>query len=303
MSQYTDGPTKTFTSGGALGQFLRVDTPAALALAGASDVEIGTVEEAVFAAGPTTVRLTTAQGTIKMVAGGVIAIGGTVYAAASGKVAATGTVVIGYAMEATTADGDILEVLRVANTDISTAISGTTAAAFVADSDATTAKVAIGTGAGTGDYTATIVAPTLAANRTIILPAVAGTLATLAGAETMTNKTMTAPVLTSPVLSLAVATVVTGGTAIGNANAVAASTFTLVTGADNTAAAKLPEAAAGAICIVKNISGTAILPVFPAVNDSINNAAANAVYNMGNNGLNIFVAYNAVAWSTDLAKA
>jgi predicted RecA/RadA family phage recombinase len=93
-----------------------------------------------------------------------------------------------------------------------------------------------------------------------------------------------------------VATVVVGGTAIANANAIPGTGFTLVTGADNTAAVRLPEAAAGKICIVKNAEAGSILKVFPAVNDTINGAAANAVYNQGNAALRTYVAYNAVAW-------
>jgi predicted RecA/RadA family phage recombinase len=96
---------------------------------------------------------------------------------------------------------------------------------------------------------------------------------------------------------VSVATVVVGGTAIGNANAVGIG-FTLVTGADDTAAIKLPEAAAGKLCIVKNAEAAKILKVFPAVNDTINGGAANAVYNQGNGVFSIYVAYNAVAWFT-----
>lgn len=95
-----------------------------------------------------------------------------------------------------------------------------------------------------------------------------------------------------------VATVAVGGTAIGNANAVDVG-FTLVTGADDTAAIKLPEAAAGKVCLVKNGVADKILKVFPAVNDTINAAAANAVYNQTNGAFRMYVAYNAVAWYTD----
>jgi len=96
---------------------------------------------------------------------------------------------------------------------------------------------------------------------------------------------------------VSVATVAVGGTAIGNANAVDVG-FTLVTGADDTAAIKLPAAAAGKVCIVKNGVADKILKVFPTVADTINGAAANAVYNQGNGCQHIYVAYNAVAWFT-----
>jgi predicted RecA/RadA family phage recombinase len=98
---------------------------------------------------------------------------------------------------------------------------------------------------------------------------------------------------------LPVATVVVGGTALANANAIPGTGFTLVTGADDTAAVKLPEAAAGKVCVVKNGVANKILKVFPSANDTINGAAANAVYNQGNGCHAVYVAYNAVAWFTD----
>jgi len=94
------------------------------------------------------------------------------------------------------------------------------------------------------------------------------------------------------------ATVVVGGTAQANANAVDIG-FTLVTGADNTAAIVLPTAAAGKMCIIKNNVPTAILKVFPGASDTINAGAANAVYNQMNGDLRMYIAYNAVAWLTD----
>lgn len=97
---------------------------------------------------------------------------------------------------------------------------------------------------------------------------------------------------------LAAATVAVGGTAIGNANAVGTG-FTNVTGADNTAAVRLPEASAGKVVILKTTTSGKILKVFPAVGDTINAAAANAVYNQANLALRVYVAQNAVAWYTD----
>lgn len=116
MSQYTDHNCKTFTSGGALAVHLRVKAPSALALAGATDAELGTLETPAFSAEPATVRLRTASGSCKMVASGAITAGVTVYAAASGKIASSGSVVCGTALEAATADNDVIEVLRHADT-------------------------------------------------------------------------------------------------------------------------------------------------------------------------------------------
>lgn len=113
MSQYVETPTKTFVAGGAIPQFARVKlTSGKLALAGASDQEIGTLETETFADGDWgTVRLRTAAGTAKMIAAGAVTAG-PCYAAANGRVDDTGTVQIGDALEAATAAGDIIEVLR-----------------------------------------------------------------------------------------------------------------------------------------------------------------------------------------------
>lgn len=113
MTQYNEGPTKAFPTGGALGQFLRVKTPTSLALAGATDVELGTMEEPAFASGEHgTVRLRTAGGTVKMVAASAITAGVAVYAAASGKVDDNGSIVIGTAVTAASGDNSVIEVLR-----------------------------------------------------------------------------------------------------------------------------------------------------------------------------------------------
>jgi len=63
--------------------------------------------------GIVTVKLNTASGTHEMRAGGVISAGAAVFPAASGKVLATTTsanLAIGIALEAATADGDVIEV-------------------------------------------------------------------------------------------------------------------------------------------------------------------------------------------------
>lgn len=119
MSQFVEANVKGFPAGGAVAQHLRVTNPAALAAAGSTVVELGTMENATFASGELgQVRLRTAFGTAKMVAAGAISAGAAVYAAASGKVAATGTVFVGNALEAAGADNDVIEVLRGPNTDI-----------------------------------------------------------------------------------------------------------------------------------------------------------------------------------------
>jgi hypothetical protein len=50
------------------------------------------------------------------------------------------------------------------------------------------------------------------------------------------------------------------------------------------------------VCIIKNTSATAHLPVFPNLSDSINGAAANAALNVPAGTACMLVAYNAVNW-------
>jgi len=118
MSQFFESPTRPDTAAGAIAQHLRVKTTGALVVATATDVELGTMDTPATAAGPATVRLRTAEGTRKMVALTAITKNNPVYAAAGGKVAATGSVFVGTAMEAATADNDVIEVLPGPNTDV-----------------------------------------------------------------------------------------------------------------------------------------------------------------------------------------
>lgn len=116
MSQYVETASRSFEAGGAIGRHLRVTlTAGQLALAGIGVRELGTVEEAAFAAGDRrAVRLRTAQGTTKMVAAGAITAGADVYTAANGlvNVSAAGAYLVGTALEAAGAAGDVIEVLR-----------------------------------------------------------------------------------------------------------------------------------------------------------------------------------------------
>lgn len=173
MSQYVETPTKTFVAGAAIAQHLRVKLSSGkLAAAGASDVSLGTMEYASFAdLDDVAVRLRTAQGTRKMVALDAITAGNPCYAAAGGKVAAAGTVFEGTALEASAADGDVIEVLPGPNTDISATVTGTTAATFEVDSDLGKPRTALGSQTGgTGDFKAVIRPPTtLTADRVFTL--------------------------------------------------------------------------------------------------------------------------------------
>lgn len=196
MSQYNEGPRKGFTAAAAIGINLRVKitdastSPITINVAGASDPSIGVVEDAVLAAGPCTVLLANAAGTRKMVASGSITGGNPVYAAATGKVASSGSVVEGKAFETTTANNDILEVLSTHNSDISTAISGTTAVGFEVDNDSSAPKIKLlAQSGGSGDYTTTLKPEaTLSGDTSVIVPEVDGTLAALELAQTFTAR-------------------------------------------------------------------------------------------------------------------
>jgi hypothetical protein len=163
MSQYVETPTKTDVAAAAIAQHLRVKTTGALAVAGATDVELGTMEEPCTAAGTCVIRLRTAAGTCKMVASAAITAGVTVYAAASGKIASSGSVVIGTALEAATANNDVIEVLR--HADVGQAFTSQTLIA-AADSGA-------GSTILPGTNAAYVDAYTTDANDWIVLPALA----------------------------------------------------------------------------------------------------------------------------------
>lgn len=85
-----------------------------IAVAGATDVAIGVVNDEIATADLTdvyvAVDLLGKGGTKKMVANGAIAVGNTVYQAASGKVSATGTRPVGRALTASASDGDTITV-------------------------------------------------------------------------------------------------------------------------------------------------------------------------------------------------
>jgi hypothetical protein len=207
MSQYVEGPTKSFASGAALSAHRRVIRSAGvLAYASNTEVEFGTLKDATFAdsnfaSGYTngTVRLRTAEGTVKMVASEAITVDNPVYAATNGRIAASGTVLLGIALETATTDGDVIEVLRRGETSDSAAAGGTTAAAFEVDSDATTPKIALsGQSGGTGDFTTTLKPETtLSGDNAIIVPEADGdTLVAAALAQTLSSKTLTTPLFT-----------------------------------------------------------------------------------------------------------
>ena len=114
MASYVETAARTFTAGAALAQYIRVKLSSSkLAASGVGDDDIGTLESEAFAdLDIRDVRLITAQGTRKMVAAAAISVGSRVFQAASGKIndVALGKF-IGYALEAATANNDVIEVL------------------------------------------------------------------------------------------------------------------------------------------------------------------------------------------------
>ena len=114
MSGYIDGNTRTFECDEALAIFrcVKMDADGKVTYADATDAYHGTSENATFAAGEyVNVRLRTASGTRKMTAAGAITAGSAVFNAADGKVDDSGDTPIGYALEAASGDGAIIEVL------------------------------------------------------------------------------------------------------------------------------------------------------------------------------------------------
>lgn len=110
---YNQGPL-TFTAGEALEAHRRVKLSGdrTVVYADAGDSGIGTVRYAVESGGKATVDVDNMGGTKKMVANGAISQNADVYPAADGKVgsAVTGEA-RGIALQAATADGDVIEVL------------------------------------------------------------------------------------------------------------------------------------------------------------------------------------------------
>lgn len=116
MAGYVEGPGRSFPSTAALAKYARVKRSAGvLALAGATEVELGHLQQQTFATTDSInalVNLRNSQGTQKGIADGAIAQDATVYRAANGKISATNNGhPLGTALDAATADGDIIEYL------------------------------------------------------------------------------------------------------------------------------------------------------------------------------------------------
>lgn len=122
MSQFDDSGVKTFEASAAISKGARVLLAAdgTISAAGLTGKEIGTALAAAFAAGDrVAVKLRTAAGSHKMIAAAAIAAGATVFTAASGKVSVSASTAfqVGTAVEAATANNDVIEVIYNAHGD------------------------------------------------------------------------------------------------------------------------------------------------------------------------------------------
>lgn len=88
-----------------------------------------------------------------------------------------------------------------------------------------------------------------------------------------------------------VATAAGTGTVIGNAAAVTYG-FTSLTGADNAVGVQLPTPVAGRVVVLKNLSTTAAVKVYPATNTQINALGTNNAQTLSANTACSYVAYN-----------
>lgn len=115
---FTEDGTKTFIADEAIAQYARVkfDSDGRVTTAGLADQDIGVAMLAAAAAGDAIpVKFRNAPGTVPMIAIEALAVGALVYTEASGKIqdtAASTAYLVGRALEAATADGDIIEVVR-----------------------------------------------------------------------------------------------------------------------------------------------------------------------------------------------
>lgn len=100
----------------------------------------------------------------------------------------------------------------------------------------------------------------------------------------------------STMFTIPVAAVVAAGSVQGDAGAMATG-FSLVSAADATKGVRLPAAAAGAVCIVKN-NENAVLKIWPATGDAINAIAANSALSIAALTSTLLVAFDATTWYT-----
>jgi len=114
----------------------------------------------------------------------------------------------------------------------------------------------------------------------------------------VTAETITADTLTATALKLAVNAVAAAGSLQGEGGNLVAG-LNVVSAADNTKCVDLPSASAGTVVAVVSATAAKTLPVFPATNESIDNASDNAAVTLGAATAyttGIFIADNASHW-------
>lgn len=115
MSQYVDTGTRTFIADAAIPQFARVvfESDGRIVVAGLTELGCGVAMTAAFAAGNAIeVKLWNSGGTFKMRASEALAVAAVLYTESDGEVqdtAAATSLPFAQALEAATADGDIIE--------------------------------------------------------------------------------------------------------------------------------------------------------------------------------------------------
>lgn len=120
MSQQVDGAIITLEAAEAIGAYIRVklDSNGKAAIAGAKEPTLGITQRAVASGEDVAIKLLNGFGTYKMTANAAITARTVVYGTASGKIddsAGAGLVgcAVGVALEAATAQNDVIEVLAI----------------------------------------------------------------------------------------------------------------------------------------------------------------------------------------------
>lgn len=111
---------RTFTASGAITAHARVKitsgsttTPPQCELAGLGEQHAGIAEYAAADGEIVSVRMRNCSGTVEAIAASSISVGAALYGATGGKVASTSSgTTIGFAVEAATANGDIIEIVQ-----------------------------------------------------------------------------------------------------------------------------------------------------------------------------------------------
>lgn len=262
-----------------LGRYLRVkyDVTYGLALAGASDRELGLTSDLFYAAsggqlGGSTmcpVIPVNAQGIDYVVASGPVSKGAQVFGAASGKVTGSANAnLVGIALDAATADGDIVRVVRVGV--VATSAASTTSTTFLVAATGGGATIGLDSNSATGAFGAVISPPTLTADRRWIGVDASDTIVFVAAAQTLTNKSLTlakVAVNNTPVAA--------AGNAAGNATAIGAQDTVTISSDSAAKGVKLLTGVAGQVVTLINTTATAC-KLYPASGGTLSGLTADA---------------------------